>query len=255
MTPPVPYDPKAGEKTYYRQLDEAGRSHARAKPFSDGDCGKYLCDIGALLLMLEAPPRTVLDLGCGTGWTSRFLAKAGYRVTGLDISEDAVRIAREVSEEEGVENVAYSSGDYESFEPAQLFDYALFYDALHHAEDEAAALQAAYRALKPGGVLFAFEPGKGHSRSAGARHAVETYGVHEKDMSPAYVWSLARRIGFRRKLFLPKPQELCRAVYRKDYLRASGSGVKLWAEKAWGYFRACTKSASAPRKGLVILWK
>ena len=255
MTPPIPHDPKAGEKTYYDQLGDAGRRHARAKPFSDGDCGKYLCDMGALLLMLEPPPRSILDLGCGTGWTSRFLAKAGYTVSGLDISEDAVRIAREVADEEGVEDVAYSSGDYESFEPDRAYDYVLFYDALHHAEDEVAALKAAHRALKPGGALFAFEPGVGHSRSAGARHAVQTYGVHEKDMPPAYVWEMARKIGFRRKLFLPKPHELGRALYRKDFLRISDSGFKLWLEKTWGYFRACTKTTSAARAGLVVLWK
>ena len=42
------HDPKAGEKTYYARLGEDGRRHAKAKPFSDADCGKYLCNMGAL---------------------------------------------------------------------------------------------------------------------------------------------------------------------------------------------------------------
>jgi hypothetical protein len=162
------HDPKAGEKTYYAQLGEAGRCHAKAKPFSDVDCGKYLCNLGALLLMLEPPEKAVLDFG---------------------------------------------------------------------------------------GVLFAFEPGAGHSASSGAKHAVETYGVHEKDMPPLYVWTLGKRAGFKRKLFLPLPHETGRSVYRRDYLRVAGSGWKLWFEKVWGYFRAGTKAVRTGRSGLIVMWK
>ncbi|ATC64932.1 hypothetical protein CMV30_13695 [Nibricoccus aquaticus] len=254
------HDPKAGEKTYYAQLGEGGRRHAKAKPFSDADCGKYLCNMGALLLMLEAPDgkRSLLDFGCGTGWTSVFLAKAGYAVTGVDISEDAVRLARELAAEEGVGGVEFLAADYEGFTASREYDYVLFYDALHHAEDEQAAVNAAWGALKPGGVMFAFEPGAGHSGSAGAKHAVATFGVHEKDMPPVYVWKLGKRAGFRRKLFLPLPHEAGRAVYRRDFLKiagAGGSGAKLWLEKVWGYFRAGTKAGRTGRSGLVVMWK
>ena len=247
-------DPKAGERAYYARLGAEGQRHAREKPFSDPNCGKYLADLGALLLMLEPPPRSILDFGCGTGWTSLFLARAGYHVLGVDISADATRIANEAAQAAGVSTISFQTADYEGFVAPQLFDYVLFYDALHHAEDERAALAAAYRALKPGGVMFAFEPGSGHHASAGARHAVETYGVHEKDMPPAYVWRLARAAGFRRKLFLPVPHEAARSVYRRDYLRTRSAGANR-LEKLWGYFRAATKAARVSRNGLTILYK
>ena len=35
-----------------------------------------------------------LDFGCGTGRSTRFLKKLGFHVTGIDISEDMLRIAR-----------------------------------------------------------------------------------------------------------------------------------------------------------------
>jgi len=250
----VAADPKAGEKAYYARLGPEGRQHARDKPFSDAHCGKYLCNLGALLLMMEPPPQAVLDFGCGTGWSSLFLARAGYEVTGVDISADAIAAAQALAAESGLTRARFLAADYEGFQADRVFDTVLFYDALHHAEDEQAAVDAAYRALKPGGVMFAFEPGRGHGRSAQARHAVATYGVHEKDMPPAYVWQLGRRAGFRRKLFLPLPHEAARAVYRRDYLAASGM-LRLRLEKLWGYFRATSKALRPSRSGLILMWK
>ena len=258
MENPVAHDPKAGEKTYYARLGEEGRRHAKGKPFTDAECGKYLCNMGAVLLMLEPPKRRVLDFGCGTGWMSLFLAKAGYDVVGVDISEDAIRLAREAAAADAVQGVEFLAADYEGFRPSQEFDYVLFHDALHHAEDEQAAVDAAYRALKPGGAMIAIEPGRGHSRSKGARRAMDAFGVHEKDMAPRYVWRLGRRAGFRRKLFLPLPHQLGRAVYRRDYLaivRDGGGGPALWLEKVWGYCRACFRAMRAGQSGTVILWK
>jgi SAM-dependent methyltransferase len=247
-------DPKAGERAYYRRLGEAGLAHARGKPFSDPDCGKYLTDMGALLSMLEPAPRRVLDLGCGTGWTSLFLARAGYEVTGVDLAEDAVNAAREVARETGVGNVTFVAADYESFVSENAYDYVLFYDALHHAEDEAAAVRTAYRALKPGGVVFAFEPGAGHHRSTGAQKAIATYGVHEKDMPPGKVWKLGREAGFCRALFLPLPRQAGAALYRRDFLRQR-SVAGLWIERLWGYARALGRIAGVRRSGLLVMWK
>lgn len=247
-------DPKAGEKAYYARLGAAGMVHARNKPFSDADCGKYLSNFGALFQMIEPAPRSVLDLGCGTGWTSLFLARAGYDVVGVDISTDAIEAARATAKEQRVDRVEFVAADYEELRLNRAFDYVLFYDALHHAEDEAKALEVAHAALKPGGVLFAFEPGVGHSRSDGAAHAVATYQVHEKDMPPKYIWQLGRKAGFRRRLFLPLPHEVGRGLYRRDFLRASGSGA-LWAEKLWGYWRLVTKLARVRSSGITVMWK
>jgi len=42
-----------------------------------------------------APGRAALDFGCGTGRSSRFLRRLGFEVTGIDISEDMLRKARQ----------------------------------------------------------------------------------------------------------------------------------------------------------------
>jgi hypothetical protein len=98
------------------------------------------------------------------------------------------------------------------------------------------------------------EPGAGHSRSPGSRHAIETFGVHEKDMPPSAVWRLGRRAGFRRSLFLPMPSDMARTLYRRDYFKVSGS-FRLGLERAWGYFRAHSKAWNVRRRGLLIMWK
>ena len=201
-------DPKAGERAYYAKLGPQGLEHARRKPFSDERTGQYLADMAALLVMLEPPPRRILDLGCGTGWTSRLLARSGYEVTGIDISPDAIQIARELAVEENLPKVTFQLGDYETAVEANSYDYVLFYDALHHAEDEATAIQVACNALKTGGAMFAFEPGTGHHHSDRSQHAIKEYGVHEKDMPPSHIWKLGRKAGFTRKLVLPTPHEL-----------------------------------------------
>ncbi|HEU5079008.1 MAG TPA: class I SAM-dependent methyltransferase [Opitutaceae bacterium] len=247
-------DPKAGERTYYARLGEAGLAHARAKPFSDEECGRHLSNFGAVLQLIGKPPQRILDCGCGTGWTSLFLARAGHHVTGLDISAQAVAIAREMAADAQLANVDFVAEDYEAFSASDAFDVVLFYDALHHAEDESAALRVAYRALKKGGLLLAIEPGEGHGASEGAKHAVATYGVHEKDMPPKKAWAIGKQIGFRQKLFLPYPHEWSRAAFRKDF-RGTSSTMALLGERIWGFFRAATMIMRARRAGMLLMWK
>lgn len=250
-----PSDPKAGERTYYANLGEVGLAHAAGKPYNDPRCGIYLTDMGMLLQMLEPAPKRVLDLGCGTGWTSRLLGRAGYQVTGVDIAPEAVEIARRLAAEEGLANVTFELGDYEGLTEEGRYDYVLFYDALHHAEDERVAVRAAARALRPGGAMFCFEPGAGHSRSEGSRHAVEKYGVHEKDMPPDKIQALGRAAGFSRCVQLPAPEDLARVLYARNY-RANPPGLMMLAEKLWGLYRVVQRTIMSGRRGgVTILWK
>ncbi len=125
---------------------------------------------------------------------------------------------------------------------------------LHHAEDEAAAIRTAYNALKPGGAMFAFEPGTGHHHSAGSQHAIKEYGVHEKDMPPSHIWKLGRQAGFTRKLVLPTPHDINRRLYRRDYHASSAAG-RGWLEKLWGYYRAAGSMLRQSGGALTIRWK
>ncbi len=187
---------KQGEIAYLNAIGEAGRQHAAGRPFTDADCGLYLARIGQVLAHLPAPPAEIVDIGCGTGWTSTFLAQRGYEVLGVDIAPDMIDFAKRAARPAGL-RLRFEVGDYETLDFADRFDGAVFFDSLHHAENEFNALKSVHRALRPGGICIVSEPGIGHQETAASKHAIELFDVTEKEMPPTRVMKMARSIGFR----------------------------------------------------------
>jgi SAM-dependent methyltransferase len=196
---------KQGEIDYMKNIGDEGAQAAFDKPFSHFTCSKNLVDLGIIMALLPTPPARLLDLGCGTGWTSAFFARRGYRVTGQDIAPDMIRHAERNRARYEATGLDFVLSDYEHLSFSEPFDCAVFYDSLHHAVDERAALECVFRALRPGGVLVTHEPGAGHSKSPDSLRAMELYGVTEKDMPPWHVRDLCRAIGFSDFQFLPDP--------------------------------------------------
>lgn len=202
--------PKKGEIDYLHTLGANGLIHALNKPFSDSDCGRYLTDLGTIMMLLPAPPARLLDLGAGSGWTSCFFALRGYDVVAQDIADDMVELMERNKEKYGIDNMKSVIDDYEFLQFKDEFDCAVFYDCLHHAEDEYKALLSAYNSLKSGGILITAEPGTGHAASPDAVRAMADFGVTEKDMPPRKIIEIARTIGFRastvyQRNFAPAP--------------------------------------------------
>ncbi|MHC4597621.1 MAG: class I SAM-dependent methyltransferase [Planctomycetota bacterium] len=228
---------KQNERDYLKRIGEEGIRHAENKPFADDFCGEYLIDFGAAMLWMPPPPAKILDLGCGSGWTSRFLARRGYEVLGVDISEDMVRLARRCAGDAAHPNLHFDVEDYEALSHHEAFDVALFFDSLHHAEDEGMALSAAYRALKPGGLCIAVEPGKGHAGSPPSREAIERYGVTEKDMPPARVSRMGRRAGFWDIRTFPHARHVVKLVHGGKLERSARTrrfgGLWRWFAARW----------------------
>lgn len=75
-------------------------------------------------------PGKALDLGCGTGSFSVYLAKQGYDVTGLDLFPRALEMGRERASSEGVE-VTWVQADLFTWKPGHQFDFVLDSGCLH----------------------------------------------------------------------------------------------------------------------------
>ncbi|MFF3492294.1 class I SAM-dependent methyltransferase [Streptomyces sp. NPDC002795] len=98
----------------------------------------------------------ILDLGCGTGQTTRLAARRAPRghALGLDLSGPMLAEARTRAEREGVANASFTQGDAQThpFE-AGAFDTAISrYGVMFYADPEAAFANVG-RALRPGGRL------------------------------------------------------------------------------------------------------
>jgi SAM-dependent methyltransferase len=96
-------------------------------------------------------PGTALDLGCGQGRNSFWLASRGFTVTGLDLSPVAIEQARAVAVEFDVD-VSFESVDLTTWDPAgRVWDLVVL-TYLHLSEKRRPVVHdAAKRAVAPGG--------------------------------------------------------------------------------------------------------
>lgn len=242
---------KQGEIEYLARLGPEGVVHALGKPFSDAQCAAMLADVAGILMMLPAPPARMLDLGCGSGWTSVMLARRGYEVVGQDIAPDMIALAERNREQARAAGLSFVVADYEALQFRDEFDAALFYDSLHHAVDPLAALASAWRALRPGGILVTVEPGAGHAATEAARSAIAQFDVTERDMPPSLVASLGREAGFADVRVFPMPKTLAALHYGAPPGWWPGpAALYAWAASTW-----VTIARRGHYGGLVVLRK
>lgn len=78
----------------------------------------------------------VLDIGCGEGFYAIYLAKKGFDVTGIDLSENAIKYAKQNAEKEGVK-IKFISMDIKDLDKIyEKFDFIFEWALLHHIMPE-----------------------------------------------------------------------------------------------------------------------
>lgn len=214
-------DYKRAALEYPSMLDAERSYYLRTKPFynlahkpakhsgygMDPETHRHFGDFANMAVALALPAGAkILDVGCGSGWLSEYFARLGYEVTGIDISDDLIRMARE-----RVENVPYNldhetslscrfqTHDIEVGPLPEKFDAVICYDSLHHLVDERAVFRHLAAMLDVGGLLFILE---GHKPSAGSatetelRDVMQQYGTLESPFSSDYLGELISENGF-----------------------------------------------------------
>ena len=105
-------------------------------------------------LLAPSPGMRILDAGCGTGNLSLKLARMGCSVTGVDISENMLAVAREKAIREGLE-AEFTNMDVCALKfPDECFEAAVSMAAFEFVADRKKALEEMFRAVRKGGTVL-----------------------------------------------------------------------------------------------------
>jgi 2-polyprenyl-6-hydroxyphenyl methylase/3-demethylubiquinone-9 3-methyltransferase len=121
---------------------------------------KSLHDINPLRLAFineHAPLQTkqVIDIGCGGGILAESMALAGALVTGIDASDEAIKVAqlRQLETKTTIDYVV-TTAEAMAIQHPQHFDVVTCLEMLEHVPDPCSVVKACADLLKPGGHLF-----------------------------------------------------------------------------------------------------
>jgi SAM-dependent methyltransferase len=185
---------------YFEQ--PGNREYWMDRPYSDpATANRALARLHLVLgaLRLRAGDR-VLDFGCGTGWTSVLLGRAGADVVGMDIAPAALELARQVADRD-LDPAARHRVRFERYEggaipfPDGAFDLVLVNDAFHHFPNPRTLLLEFHRILGPHGRFAFCEPGIGHAATAHSERE-RAHGVLEEEVDLDQLERSGRAAGF-----------------------------------------------------------
>ena len=222
---------KQAEIDYPVAIGEAGQRWLETKPFANEprETARLLIDFGYVVQLLDLRAgMSIVELGCGPGWMTRFAARHGLEAHGYDIAPKMIEIAREVAAAENVETT-FEVGDFETLDLGRRFDAALVYDAVHHTPRADLVFAAAHRALKPGGRFLLAEPNWKHRYQG--RQAHDEFGATELGYTPRRLKQLLREAGFtdirrfhnnRKRLYGNSPKDIASHIAEPFVYRALG---------------------------------
>jgi len=96
----------------------------------------------------------LLDIGCGAGLLSEPLARLGFAVTGIDLAEENIAVARTHAEAGGL-SIDYRATPIEALPAEGQFDAITLLEVVEHVPDVEGFVREAALRLRPGGMLIA----------------------------------------------------------------------------------------------------
>ena len=99
--------------------------------------------------------KTVIDIGCGGGILSEAMAERGARVTGIDMGEAPLNVARLHAQQTGQEiEYLQTTAEQIAEQRTESYDIVTCLEMLEHVPEPASVIQACARLCKPGGHLY-----------------------------------------------------------------------------------------------------
>jgi len=95
----------------------------------------------------------ILDIGCGGGLLSEPLSRLGAKVTGIDASEENIKVAKNHLKKSKL-NIKYFNASPENFNMKKKFDVVLNMEIVEHVEDINFFIKKSSKFLKKRGVMF-----------------------------------------------------------------------------------------------------
>lgn len=136
---------------YYTRRDRGSESYFNEIEHKRYSWHYHLRD---LFSDLEGSSGRLLEVGCGIGVDSIQLARCGFDVTALDLTEAAIRVARVFSEARDVK-IDFRVGNTEDLEfEDESFDAAYSFGVLHHTPDIERSIAELRRVLKDGATAY-----------------------------------------------------------------------------------------------------
>jgi SAM-dependent methyltransferase len=235
-------------------LEDAPRRESMSahliKPFNDAvDAANHLAAFASLLGGLDVEPgMTVLDFGCGAGWTSRLLMQLGCRVVLCDVSRAALETAAAGFERHppilhpGTPDPVFLPFDGHRIDLSDgSVDRVFCFDAFHHVPNHPEVIAEFGRVLGPDGIAGFHEPGPDHSRKVTSQFEMRAHGFLERDLLIGPIWDAAQRAGFERlSLSLVAPPLAGVEVRRYDRVLRSGA-VPLALRRRYWHMAATTR--------------
>ncbi|RJQ38902.1 class I SAM-dependent methyltransferase [Candidatus Microgenomates bacterium] len=107
---------------------------------------------------LNFSKKNILDIGCGAGTISLYLANRGNKVLGIDISKNAIEKCKKSANFLKLNNVKFEKVNFPTDVPVGKFDFIICSEVIEHLKNDELALKKIFSILNSGGVAIISTP-------------------------------------------------------------------------------------------------
>jgi 2-polyprenyl-6-hydroxyphenyl methylase/3-demethylubiquinone-9 3-methyltransferase len=191
----------------------------------------------------------ILDIGCGGGFLTNYLALRNHKVSGLDLSPSSLAVAKNADESKSVN---YVLGDaYELPFADQAFSVVTCMDFLEHVDEPERVVREASRVLKPGGLFIFHTFNRNWFAKILVIHGVEWFVKNTpKDMHVYHLFIRPQELESfcnANRMFVSKWQGIRPKLFTLDMVKALRTGI---VPKSFTF--AFTKSLLVSYAGIAV---